>query len=138
MYLSNIISFVSGLLIGILGTYCGNRLLDKRRKKDSKIEKKYLFNDISRKMPELLKEMKDDFKDSDISFVREFYVLQTKGVKINTSEKYIAYYEDEHENLKNKISLLESASYVYNISEGQTLKYQITEEFNELLKKLKG
>jgi len=135
--LSNIISLIIGILIGVLSTFWGNRLLDKRRKKDLKKDDENKFKDISSKMPELIKEMKDDFIHNSKSFSREFFVLKTKGVVINSPEKSIAYYEDEHENLRSKISLLETSGYIYNSAEGQTLKYHIREEFLNILSDFK-
>ncbi|MFA5817512.1 MAG: hypothetical protein WC865_18060 [Bacteroidales bacterium] len=131
--LSHVITFGSGLLIGIFGNYFANRLSENAKNKDSKRIIKKTFQDIKLKMPELINEMKTDLKNPSMNLCREFFISTSKSVPFNLSSPAFKYYENEHENLRSKIRILENAGFVYDITEGKAPKFQFDEQFVDLL-----
>jgi hypothetical protein len=95
-----------------------NQILDKRMSR--------LCNQI----PDLLKEMANDMKKNPLA--REFILLSKHWVYGFTSEILVYYYED-HENLDQKIKLLENNNFVEDISYNNTKRYVFEEDFVEML-----
>jgi hypothetical protein len=133
--ISHIISFAIGLTTGILGSYVANRLSEKAKKKDKIKDRKNEFKAITAKMPDLIKEMKNDLSNPEMSGCRGFFISPSKSVTINTKNPAFLYFENEHENLKSKIRILENAGFVFDITPGNAPKYQFDEEFVEYLLK---
>jgi len=131
--LSHIITFLSGLFIGVFGTYFANRLSEKAKLKDLKNERKNEFRRISKIMPDLLDEMRDDLTKPEFRTCRIFFILPNKNIAFNYRKPFFSYFEDEHENLESKILILENADFIIDITEGITPKYKFSEEFVELL-----
>jgi len=92
------------------------------------------FLKAAKKMPKLIAEMREDIASDDSGVVREFIVLPGKGVIFNSRKPRFAYYEDEHENLLNKIDILDEYGFLQDVSVSDTPIYRMTEEFLELLK----
>ncbi|HET6558033.1 MAG TPA: hypothetical protein VFG54_12010 [Prolixibacteraceae bacterium] len=132
--LSYVITFSSGLAIGIFGNYYAARLVDKAKLKDVEKERKRKFQEIQKKMPKLIGEMIEDFKIDSLKGCREFFIVTSKRVVFNCSSPSFLYYEDEHANLRSNIRILEMNGFVIDISEGKSPKYQFREEFVDLLK----
>ncbi len=88
-------------------------------------------------MPELISVIKKDLQLPDMKSCREFFVLPSKGVVINSQNPAFIYFENEHENLKSKIRILEQSGFVYDISVNRTPKYQFDEEFVEMIQNSK-
>lgn len=133
--ISHIITFSSGLIVGILGNYYGARLFDKAKKRDLVIERKKKFLEIKNKMPQLINEMIADLKNPDMSNCREFFISPSKTAVFNTSQPAFFYYEDEHINLSSNIRTLEQERFLFDITEGRSPKYQFSDEFVNLLLK---
>jgi hypothetical protein len=131
--ISHLISFAIGLSTGILGSYIAARLSEKAKKKDEIKDRKKEFKTIVTKMPDLIQEMKEDLLNPETSGCREFFISPRKSVAFNHRTPVFFYYEDEHDNLKSKIRILESAGFVFDITSGNAPKYQFDEEFIELL-----
>ncbi|MCG9880410.1 MAG: hypothetical protein MH472_07415 [Bacteroidia bacterium] len=131
--METIITFIAGVFTGIISQYYGTRLSDKAKNRDVINERKKLFEKAYNQMPKLLKQMKSNFEHSSN---REFFILPSKGIIFN-AVNYIAYYQDEHEDLKSKIGFLEDESFIKDITETSTPKYRISNEFSELLKTMK-
>lgn len=85
-------------------------------------------------MPKLIGEMKDDLEDEKHRFAREFYIVE-KGAVLNITGKYLAYYFEDHEDLQDKINILENYEYITDITSNNIKKYKMTEEFVELIRK---
>ena len=133
--ITHIISFAIGLSTGILGSYIANRLSEKAKKKDEIKDRKKEFKTIFTKMPDLIKEMKEDLLNPEMGGCREFFISPSKSVVFNLRTPAFFYYEDEHDNLKTKIRILENTGFVFDITPGNTPKYQFDEEFIELIMK---
>ena len=132
-----LLTLISGIIVGIVGSYEANRLSERAKKKDNNREWNKEFEEISKKIPELLKEMKEDLENPEMELCREFIISPSKSVLFNSSKRYFGYYEDEHHHLTSKIAILKQAGYIINITEANTPKYRFTEDFVKLLIKAK-
>jgi hypothetical protein len=136
--LSDLISFVVGILVGAGGKYYADKYTDKRRSKEVDAHSRKLFREIASTMLDLIREMQKDLRNPDYSFLREFIILPNKRVMfMSGGKKYIAYYEDEHQDLMHKIKLLENNGFIYDATETRTPKYRMTEEFVDYILRLK-
>jgi len=84
-------------------------------------------------MPELFTEMKTDLSNDDTGLVREFFILSSKHVILSSMKQRLAYYEDEHPDLRNKVDLLDDHGFIIDVTTGNTPIYRMTKEFVELL-----
>lgn len=133
---SYLITFLAGALTGASGKYLADKFTDQRRRQEGKSEAQNIFDSVEKQIPELIKEIKEDFKKLDCSLMREFYILPNDRVIFNSDGKMcLFYYEDRHNHLLQKIKILENNGYVYDVTETNTPKYRITEEFATFLLK---
>ena len=86
-------------------------------------------------MPGLIKEMKEDFLKHEKSSIREFAIVPNKRVIFNSQQPRFIYYEDEHQNLKGKISVLENLGFIVDVTVSNAPIFRITEEFWTLVLK---
>lgn len=131
--MSYAITFITGLVAGILGKFLADRLSDKAKKKDLKKKRKNTFHKIKLAMPDLIAEMISDLKDLNMDSCRIFFVLPKRSIPFRSSEPAFVYYESDHDNLRSKIRRIENAGLVHDITEGNTPKYQFDEEFIDFL-----
>ena len=133
-WLSSIIGFLVGTATGAAGAYFGQKYTDIRRESEYKSQLKKEFSKLKKQMPELISEFKQDLSKKDNKLMREFFVLPNKRVCLGGSEKSrFVYYEEEHENLRSKIDLLECSGFLSDVTPGNTPIYRMSEEFVELL-----
>lgn len=92
-----------------------------------------LFQKVLQLMPKLLNEMKEDIVNDKTHLVREFFILPSREILVNSSKPRFRYLENEHENLLNKIALLEEYGFVQDITPGNTPIYRFKEDFIALL-----
>ena len=93
----------------------------------SKLQKAY------RLMPDLLQEMKSGILSDKTRLIREFVVLHSEGVIFNSQKLRFVYFESQHENLLNKINLLEEYGFIFDITPGDTPIYRMIDEFMDLI-----
>jgi len=92
------------------------------------------FDRLVGMMPELLAEMKEDLSKVENKFVREFVGLGNRRVVFNHGKPRFEYYGDEHQDLQNKIDMIEAVGFIYVVHVGEYSKiYRMTEEFVSLL-----
>jgi hypothetical protein len=92
------------------------------------------FQDALSKMPELLKDIASALKDKENEFVREFFVLQNRNVTIGISTKpRLIYFEEDYENLQNKLDILEDYGFIADVRVGTAPIYRMTPEFVKFL-----
>lgn len=134
---STLIGFLVGTATGAAGTYFANKYTDRRREQESATDVRKQFLDIKKQMPDLLAEMKSDLaKDHTTSYVREFFVLQSRGIRLGGSEKpRFIYYESEHDNLRGKLDILGNVGYIKDVTPKSTPIFRMSEGFVELLMK---
>jgi hypothetical protein len=133
---STLVGFLVGAATGAAGTYLANKYTDRRREKEADTHVKRRFLAVKEQMPELIAEMKSDLAGDGNSHIREFFVLPNKRVRLGGSEKpRFIYYEDQHENLRGKLDVLENEGYIMDVTPKNTPIFRMSEEFVELLMK---
>jgi len=131
---STLIGFLVGTATGAAGTYFANKYTDRRREREAGKRAKKQFLAIKNQMAHLLAEMKADLAGEGGSHVREFFVLPNARVRLGGSEKpRFAYYEDQHENLRGKLDILENAGYIIDVTPNNTPIFRMSEDFAELV-----
>jgi hypothetical protein len=88
------------------------------------------FAEIEALMPELLKEMKEDFARNAV--IRELIILDSEGNRYNGSGVF-GYYRSVHENLDSLFQVLENNRLVENITWNNVARYRVTERFARYL-----
>lgn len=92
------------------------------------------FQDALSLMPELFMDMARALKDEETKLIREFFILPNRSVRLGGSSKArLIYFEDDYENLRNKLDILEDYGFIIDVSVGNTQIYRTTPEFNRLL-----
>ena len=133
---SALVGFMVGVLTGAAGSYLGTRLTERRRTRLAAKDAKRAFLADKATMPSLISKIKVDLAGEGNQHIREFFVLSSKSVHLGRSQKTrFAYYEDEHENLRGKLDILESSGYIVDVTPGNTPIYRISESFVALIGK---
>lgn len=89
------IGFIVGSFTGATGTYFGNKYTDKRRNKDKHKQNNMQWNDLCKRFPKVINEMKEDVNNPEFINIRTFFVRDSKTV-MNISEPSFHYYTDIH------------------------------------------
>lgn len=131
--LSHILALIVGIISGALGQFYATKFTEKRQNKEVLKIRKEQFQILLEKMPNLLKEMKEDLSSDNNQIIREFVILPNKHVIFNSTKKRFVYYEEEYENLKEKIDILENQHFVVDITKKHTPLYRMSEEFVRLI-----
>lgn len=136
--LSTGITFLLGTLTGACGNYFAAKYTDKRKLKEHQASQRKVFKDLCSEHSELLKEMKADLEDPKEVFQRDFSVASKKYCYGGFKEGYV-YYEEDHNELINKLKILESKHCIVRLSSmgGSIPRYRFSEWFSELLIKWK-
>ncbi|RJQ54059.1 MAG: hypothetical protein C4530_17115 [Desulfobacteraceae bacterium] len=128
-----LVSFVVGVATGAAGKYLADKFTDQRRDKAKNRKVKKAFDNIRSQMPELITEMKTDFTKNENESIREFVILPSDKVVFNSAQPRFLYYENQHQNLKGKVDVLENHGYVIDVTVSNAPIYRITEEFWNLV-----
>jgi len=91
------------------------------------------FFKVKEQMSSLIAEMKEDLQSESGQFVREFFVMSKRHTLAGSSKPRFIYYEEDHDNLRGKIDILESLGYVVDVTPGNTPIYRMTEDFVNLV-----
>ena len=91
------------------------------------------FLQVKGQMPALIAEMKKDLEGNQGKFVREFFVMSRRHVLGGSEKPRFIYYEEDHDNLRGKIDILENHGYVTDVTPGNTPMYRMSEEFVQLV-----
>ena len=124
-----LVSFVVGVATGAAGKYLADKFTDQRRDEAKNKKAKQEFNKIRSQMPELIAEMKADFNRHENDSTREFVILPSDKVTFNSTQSRFIYYENQHQNLKGQIDVLENHGYIIDVTFSNAPIYRITEEF---------
>lgn len=85
-------------------------------------------------MPELLMDIAQALKDEKTKLIREFFVLPNRRVMFGGSSKpRLIYFEEDYENLRNKLDILEDYGFIIDVRVGRAPIYKMTSEFIRLL-----
>lgn len=88
-------------------------------------------HDVLTSMPQLMTEMRSDLLKPESRFIREFFVLPNRRVSLGGSTKpRFVYYEEDHENLRGQIDVLETHGFLQNVTPmgNKALIYSMTEK----------
>jgi hypothetical protein len=91
------------------------------------------FLQVKEQMSALIVEMKNDLQGNQGKFVREFFVMSRRHVMGGSEKPRFIYYEEDHDNLRGKIDILENRGYVEDVTPGNTPIYRMSEEFVQLV-----
>jgi hypothetical protein len=127
--LTHVIAFIIGTAAGAAGGYFASRFTDVRRAKESQSALEQQFREVELMMPDLIAEMREDFRDPELRTIRELVVLPNQRVIFNSKQKRFAYFEDSHDDLSGKMAVLENHGYIVDVTPGNTPIYRLTEEF---------
>jgi hypothetical protein len=124
--------------VGAAGHYYGAKYTDQRRKQEKRAEARCRFKKAQAQMPRLIEEMRRDLAIPKQRLYRDFCVLPKSGIPLmGRPGSILAYYENEHPNLRHAVTVLENLGYLENrgavLARTQYPQYRITEEFAELL-----
>jgi len=133
-WVSHLATFIGGVLAGAMGDFFATRLTDSRRRREVEKERQRTLRELTTLMPDLMEEMKEDFRNPEHAEVREFAILPSENVIFSSQQKRFIYYENAYDNLRGKIAVLENHGLVLDVTPGNTPIYRVTEEFRELLR----
>jgi len=88
---------------------------------------------VKEQMPALIAEMKQDLERDDGKCVREFFVMSKRHSLGGSDKPRFFYYEEDHDNLRGKIDILENRGYLIDVTPGNCPIYRMTEEFVTLV-----
>lgn len=92
------------------------------------------FQDVLSLMPELLLDMARALKDNKTKLIREFFVLPNRRVMLGESSKpRLIYFEEDYENLRNKLDILEDYGFIIDVRISNAPIYRMTTELIKLL-----
>jgi len=91
------------------------------------------FARVKAQMPELIAEMKQDLEGKDGKYVREFFVMSRHHVLGGSEKPRFIYYEEDHDNLRGKLDILENEGFLLDVTPGNTPIYRMREEFVRLV-----
>lgn len=91
------------------------------------------FLETKKQMPELIAEMKKDLEGENGKFVREFFVMSRRHSLGGSEKPRFIYYEEDHENLRGMMDILENHGYIVDVTPKNVPIYRMTEEFVRLV-----
>src|SRR4051812_4790333 len=112
---THIATFLMGVASGVIGKYYGDLFTDKRKKQEKDASRKKKWEDVKKKMPELIAEMKADWVKPENGLIRKFFVLH-QGQDTAIMEPAFIYHHEVHENLEHKMAILENHGFVQMVS----------------------
>ncbi len=129
-YLAGILT---GIFIACAGKYLADKYTDKRRGMEKKRAGDSDLQYVTDKMPELIAEMRDDLTTNPLC--REFILFSKRGsYNHNPNKKILSYFFEDHDNLREKVGILENLGFVDDITFNDTHRYCMSEHFAELLR----
>lgn len=90
------------------------------------------FLDVQKIMPNLIAEIKDDLEKS--KDIREFFITnKSRAYDDHGLQKYFQYFYEEHENLDEKVEILQNNGFILISHQNNERMYQFTEDFVEFI-----
>jgi len=130
---SILVGFLIGTATGAAGSYFATKFTEQRHVKEAHSGFTNKLRELEAQMPDLFSEFRADFNDSANSLKREFYVLD-KGNMLNVKGSYLVYYHDDHHNLKDMLTILESEGLIWETTISNTDKYEFHSDFIKYVK----
>lgn len=127
------VGFVVGTFTGASGQYLATKYTDKRRSKEASSAQRDQWNDIEKRFPAIIEEMKEDAKNPELQSVREFFVKSSRTT-VNRDEPFFAYYTDVHNDIGAAVRYLEEQEYIEDVTPGNCPMYRMREHFVDQLR----
>jgi hypothetical protein len=135
LLLSHLGALLAGVLIGAGVQHFGRKLAEQRRAAEGQRAERRRFEELAARMPQLFYEMRADVCRDTTGAVREFYVLENRRISPGPSPKQrFAYFETDHQALREKLDVLEAEKLVCSLMMGQTLLYRMEDSFARQLR----
>jgi len=131
--ISEIMAFLIGVASGAGGKYFADKYTDQRKEKEAASREKRKFRDLRKVMPELFYEIKEDIVGDKNGLVKEFMVIPNERLTVTSSKPRFIYYEEQHQDLRNKLSLLLDAGFLEDVSVTNTPIFRMSDKFVELV-----
>lgn len=93
------------------------------------------FLQVKEQMPALIAEMKQDLESDRGKFVREFFAMSKRHVLGGSTKHRFVYYEEDHDNLRGQIDILENHGFVVDVTPKSVPIYRMSEDFVNLVLK---
>jgi hypothetical protein len=106
--------------------------LEERRSRPT--ESEGVFLEAERLMPALIGEMRTDVRTDDTELVREFFIVPSRGVAVNSRKPRFFYVEAEIRGLLLQVDWLEEMGLAFDITTGNLPMYRMTPLFVEWLR----
>ena len=132
---SALIGFLIDTATGAAGQYFADKYTDQRREKKLAKEQTRLWQDIEKRFPAVIAEMRSDFAPQENRHVRVFFVKESNSTLGFTSEPCFEYHTDKHPDLRAAVALLEQHGFITDITPGNCPMYRVREKlFDALLR----
>ncbi len=127
-----LVTLLIGIFIGCAGKYLADKYTDKRRSKEEKKAVDSNLEYATDRMPDLISEMRTDLRKQPLS--REVIILSKTAIyNPDPNKSLLVYYFEDHDNLTEKLGILENLGFVEDITWNNTQRYSMSEHFAELL-----
>ena len=127
-----VLTFILGVAVGALSKYFADHGTELRKDRKARKQTVTQFEKLQRVMPGLVAAIKQDLEKW--PDVREFAVLGSAGQHFNYPHAHFIYCEQDYENLRSKLVMLEDAGYISDHSKSVPF-YRMTDEFVDLVLK---
>lgn len=127
------VGFVVGAVTGAAGNYLADKYTDVRREKKASKRQAELWQDIERRFPTVIAEMREAFSGQDGKSVRAFFVKNSRTTIGLLSEPCFEFHTDKHPDLQAAVLHLERHGFISDITPGNCPMYRVHEEFVDWL-----
>ena len=125
--------FLIGAATGAAGTYLADKYTDVRRDKKKVKEQALLWQDIERRFPNVIAEMRSDFSSAEGRNVRAFFVKPSNTTIGIVSEPCLEYHTDKHPDLLPAVLYLSQYGFITYITPGNCPMYRVNEKLVDCL-----
>jgi len=91
------------------------------------------FRNVENQMPTLIAEMRQDLRAEGGESIREFFVMSKHQTHGGSAKRRFTYYDEDHDNLRGKIDVLENSGYIVDVTPKTVPIYRMMEEFVKLI-----
>lgn len=122
-------TFLGGTAVGAAGKYVADRFTDHRHAKEARLAEQRRFSKLTKTMPALIIELRDDLTKNKGLHLREFVVLPNPGVTFVHDRPRIQLFETSLPAAQNQVATLLSEGHIEVARDGQCPIYRLKESF---------
>jgi hypothetical protein len=127
------VGFLVGAITGATGNYLADKYTDVRREKKALKKQAALWQDVERRFPAVISEMREAFADPDSKGIRAFFVKDSRSMIGFLSEPCFEFHTDKHPDLQAAVLHLERLGLISDITPGNCPMYRVHEELVDWL-----